>query len=223
MAPAFFGASQRRMNAEQGLLAIPLSHAMPLSGFKKFAVVGTSNVGSFIVDALFKSRFNHTPPSKDKEQNKVFAARGVRIAAADFTDVSALTTALGDAQLGLKGALQAKLREVGPPLLLVYTGTFADIPWTGIVGLDVTTGKVAPTWRAPSHMSSHSRPRGAAAELDPTSRWRLRVVQRGIQGLRGTHRQEARRDRSLDSLRTKLVENPQDFDAYLHLNLATDG
>ncbi|KAH9174422.1 hypothetical protein EDB89DRAFT_570875 [Lactarius sanguifluus] len=32
-----------------------------------------------------------------------------------------------------------------------------------------------------------------------------------------------RHDRSLDSLRTKLVENPQDFDAYLHLNSATDG
>ncbi len=29
--------------------------------------------------------------------------------------------------------------------------------------------------------------------------------------------------RSLDSLRAKLVENPQDFDAYLHLTWATGG
>jgi hypothetical protein len=31
--------------------------------------------------------------------------------------------------LGVKGALHAKLREVGPPLLLVYTGPFADYSW----------------------------------------------------------------------------------------------
>jgi NmrA-like family len=37
-----------------------------------------------------------------------------------------------DAQQGLfgaKGGLHAKLREVGPPLLLVYTGPFADASW----------------------------------------------------------------------------------------------
>jgi hypothetical protein len=98
----------------------------------------------------------------------------VRIAAAEYTDVSALTTALAgahvvistvsviaidaqvhiaqaakaagaqvfipsefggptenlkDSQLGLKGALHTKLREVGPPLLLVYTGPFSDMMW----------------------------------------------------------------------------------------------
>jgi hypothetical protein len=31
--------------------------------------------------------------------------------------------------LGAKGALHAKFREVGPPLLLVYTGPFADYSW----------------------------------------------------------------------------------------------
>jgi len=31
--------------------------------------------------------------------------------------------------LGAKGALHAKLREVGPPLLLVYNGPFADYTW----------------------------------------------------------------------------------------------
>jgi hypothetical protein len=31
--------------------------------------------------------------------------------------------------LGIKGALHATLREVGPPLLLLYTGPFADYSW----------------------------------------------------------------------------------------------
>ncbi len=31
--------------------------------------------------------------------------------------------------LGAKGALHAKLREVGPPQLLVYSGPFADFSW----------------------------------------------------------------------------------------------
>ena len=39
------------------------------------------------------------------------------------------TEYLNDKQLGLKGALHAKLREVGPPLLLVYTGAFSDSLW----------------------------------------------------------------------------------------------
>jgi len=30
---------------------------------------------------------------------------------------------------GAKGALHAKLREVGPPQLLVYTGPFSDYSW----------------------------------------------------------------------------------------------
>jgi uncharacterized protein YbjT (DUF2867 family) len=68
--------------------------------------------------------------------------------------------------LGAKGALHAKLREVGPPLLLVYNGPFADYTWDPyvlpplyifapedeeadrffkhrIVKLDVKSGKVA--------------------------------------------------------------------------------
>ena len=39
------------------------------------------------------------------------------------------TEHLNDKQLGLKGALHAKLREVGPPLLLVFTGAFSDSLW----------------------------------------------------------------------------------------------
>jgi hypothetical protein len=108
-----------------------------------------------------------------------FAARGVRIASAEFTDVPALTAALAgahvvistislfaiDAQVPIaeaakaasaslfipsefggptdkiqgvfaaKGALHAKLREVGPPVLLVYTGPFADYSWAPYVPL----------------------------------------------------------------------------------------
>jgi uncharacterized protein YbjT (DUF2867 family) len=111
--------------------------------------------------------------SRDKEQNKSFSARGVRIASAEFTDVPALTAALAgahvvistislfaiDAQVpiaeaakaagaslfipsefggptdnqpgifGTKGTLRAKLREVGPPLLVMYAGAFADYSW----------------------------------------------------------------------------------------------
>jgi hypothetical protein len=37
--------------------------------------------------------------------------------------------------LGVKGALHAKLREVGPPLLLVYNGPFADYSWNEYVPL----------------------------------------------------------------------------------------
>ena len=36
---------------------------------------------------------------------------------------------LNDKELGLKRALHAKLREVGPPLLLVYTGASSDSLW----------------------------------------------------------------------------------------------
>ena len=115
--------------------------------------------------------------SRDKAQNQSFAARGVRLASAEYTDVPALTSALAgahvvistislmaiDAQvpiaqaartaganlfvpsefgmptegleglLGGKGAQHAKLREVGPPLLLVYTGPFADYSWSQYV------------------------------------------------------------------------------------------
>lgn len=131
--------------------------------------------------------------SRDKDKNKSFAARGVRIASAEFTDVPALTAALAgthvvistislfaiDAQVPIaeaakaaraslfipsefggptdkiqgifaaKGALHAKLREVGPPVLLVYTGPFADYSWEPYVllihsrrlGVDVRGGQ----------------------------------------------------------------------------------
>jgi hypothetical protein len=39
--------------------------------------------------------------------------------------------------LGGKGNLHAKLREVGPPLLLVYTGPFADYSWDQYASLFV--------------------------------------------------------------------------------------
>ena len=108
--------------------------------------------------------------SRDKEQNKSYAAQGVRIVSAEYNDVPALTAALAGThvvistislfaieaqvpiaeaakaagaqlflpsefggananQLGVFGAktkLHDKLREVGPPLLLVYTGSFSD-------------------------------------------------------------------------------------------------
>jgi uncharacterized protein YbjT (DUF2867 family) len=117
--------------------------------------------------------------SREKEQNKSFSARGVRIASAEYTDVPALTAALAgvhvvistislfgiDAQVpvaeaakaagasvfipsefggptdnlqgvfGTKSTLRAKLREVGPPLLVVYTGPFADYSWGQYVPL----------------------------------------------------------------------------------------
>jgi hypothetical protein len=47
------------------------------------------------------------------------------------------TEHLKDNQLGLKGALHAKLREVGPPLLLVYTGPFSDAMWIECVAFFV--------------------------------------------------------------------------------------
>lgn len=112
--------------------------------------------------------------SGDKEQNKTFAAQGVRVVTSEYTDVPALTAAFTgthviistislfaiDAQVpmaeaakaagaklflpsefggptdsqqgvfGAKGALHAKLREVGPPELIVYTSSFADYSWS---------------------------------------------------------------------------------------------
>ncbi|KAH9042918.1 hypothetical protein EDB83DRAFT_2640457 [Lactarius deliciosus] len=221
---------------------ITLTHT---SGFKKFAAVGTSHVGSFIVDALFNPANNapHTTEAfKDKEQtgspphgacaspplNSPTYPRSRPHSAAR----TSYKENLKDSQLCLKGALHAKLREVGPPVLSVYTATSADTMWTEIVGLDVTTGKVA-RWRrcdvarrlayvlsfTPPWRGRRTRPCVSMA----TARHVPSFIQRNIQGLRGMHWQEARPDRLLDSLRTKLVENPQDFDAYLHLNLGTDG
>jgi len=39
--------------------------------------------------------------------------------------------------LGGKGTLHAKLREVGPPLLPVYTGPFADYSWDQYASLSL--------------------------------------------------------------------------------------
>ncbi|KAH9055456.1 NAD-P-binding protein [Lactarius vividus] len=263
-----------------------------MSGFKKFAIVGAGNVGNFIVEALLKQKAAGAveeitivtrPASKDKEQNKAFAARGVRIAAAEFTDVPALTMALAgahvvistisltvvdlqvhiaqaakaagahvfvpsefggptdhlnDSLLGVKGALHAKLREVGPPLLLVYTGPFADVSWLGIVGLDVTSGKVAVGGDGNSPVSFTARndvARFLAYVLVHAPAARLQNQTLRLEGDRASFNEifkgyEERTGkkldvtyRSLDSLRAKIAENPQDFDAYLHLNWATNG
>ncbi|KAI9449456.1 NAD-P-binding protein [Lactarius psammicola] len=263
-----------------------------MSGFKKFAVVGAGNVGSFIVEELLKQKATGAveeitivtrPASKDKEQNKGFAARGVHIAAVEYTDVSALTIALGgahvvistiglaavdvqvpiaqaakaagahvfvpsefgvptdslkDSLLGVKGALHAKLREVGPPLLLVYTGPFADFTWAGILNLDVTSGKVAIGGDGNSQISFTTRSDSArflAHVLVHAPAARLQNQTLRLEGDRASFNEifkgyEERTGkkldvtyRSVDSLRAKLAENPQDFDAYLHLNWATEG
>ena len=143
----------------------------------------------------------------------------MRTAAAEYTDVSALTTAfsgthvvistvatiaidaqvpiaqaskaagaqvfipsefgvsaenLEDSLLGHKAALHAKLRELGPPLLLVYTGPWVDWMWiecvgffvfvfwsigvTSLVNLNVTSGKVAVGGDGKSPISFTTRP-----------------------------------------------------------------
>ncbi|KAH9032463.1 NAD-P-binding protein [Lactarius pseudohatsudake] len=263
-----------------------------MSGFKKFVVVGAGNLGSLVVEELLKQKAAGAveeitivtrPASKDNEKNKAFAARGARIAAAEYTDVSALTTALGgahvvistvslividaqvpiaqaakaagarvfipsefggptdrlnDSLLGLKGALHAKLREVGPPLLLVYTGPTADTSWVGGVGLDVTSGKVAVGGDGNAPISFTARndvARFLVYVLVHAPAARLQNQTLRLEGDRASFNEifkgyEERTGkkldvtyRSLDSLRAKLAENPQDFDAYLHLIWATDG
>ncbi|KAH9171186.1 NAD-P-binding protein [Lactarius sanguifluus] len=263
-----------------------------MSGFKKFAVVGAGNTGGFIVDALLKQKAAGVieevtvvtrPASKDKEENKAYAARGARIAAVEYTDVPALTTALSgvhvvistisafalDAQvpiaqaakaagaqtflpsefggptehlkdnvLGPKGALQAKLREVGPPLLVVNTGPFADMMWAGFVNLDVASGKVAIGGDGNSQISFTTRPDAArflAYVLVNAPKARLQNQTLCLEGDRSTFNEifkgyEERTGkkldvnyRSLDSLRAKLAENPYDLDAYFHIGWATDG
>ncbi|KAI9437594.1 NAD-P-binding protein [Lactarius indigo] len=263
-----------------------------MSGFKKFAVVGAGNVGGFIVDELLKQKAAGAieeiiivtrPASKDKEQNKAYAARGVRITVAEFTDVPALTTALAgahvvististfaiDAQvhiaqaakaagaeafipsefggptenlkdntLGIKGAIHTKLREVGPPLLLVYTGPFSDMLWIDLVSLNVESGKVAIGGDGNSPISFTTRPdtaRFLAYVLVNAPKARLQNQTLRLEGDRATFNEifkgyEERTGkkldvnyRSLDSLRAKVAENPYDLDAYFHVNWATDG
>ncbi|KAH9055465.1 NAD-P-binding protein [Lactarius vividus] len=263
-----------------------------MSGFKKFAVVGAGNIGGFIVEELLKQKATGVveeitivtrPASKDKEENKAYAARGVRIAAAEYTDVSALTIALSGAHvvistisafaldsqvqiaqaakaagaqafipsefggptehlkdnvLGAKGALHAKLREVGPPLLLVYTGPFSDMLWIDLVNLNVASGKVAIGGDGNSPISFTTRPDAARFLVyvlvnAPKARLQNQILR--LEGDRATFNEvfkgyEERTGkkldvtyRSLDSLRAKVAKNPYDLDAYFHINWATDG
>jgi predicted dinucleotide-utilizing enzyme len=263
-----------------------------MSGFKKFAIVGAGNIGGFIVEELLKQKAAGSveeiivvtrPASKDKEQNKSYATRGARIAAAEYTDVSALTTALGgvhvvistvsafaldsqvhiaqaakaagaqvfipsefggptehlkDNQLGLKGALHAKLREVGPPLLLVYTGPFSDAMWIDFVNLNLASGKVAVGGDGNSQISFTTRPDAArflAYVLIHAPKARLQNQTLRLEGDRSTfneifkgyeERSGTKLDvtyRPLDTLRAKVAENPHDLGAYLHISWATDG
>ncbi|KAH9163782.1 hypothetical protein EDB89DRAFT_2234187 [Lactarius sanguifluus] len=177
-----------------------------------FAVVGTSNVGSFIVDALFKYYRDapvhpvtlsepHSPANKAPHITETSKTRNKQ-------------ESLKNSQFGLKGTLHAKLYEVGPPLLLVYTGTFADILWTKIVGLDVTTGKspVGRDGNSPVSFTMHGDvARPLAYVLSFTPLWRSRITRPcSFNGIFNGF--EERTGKKLD-----------DFDAYLHLNSATDG
>jgi len=262
-----------------------------MSNFRSFAIIGAGNVGGFIVEELLKQKVTGAideitivsrPGSRDKDQNKSFAARGVRIASAEYTDVPALTTALAgvhvvistislmaiDVQvpiaqaakaagasvflpsefggptenlqglLGGKGTLHAKLREVGPPLLLVYTGPFADYSWNPLVNLDVKCGKVAVggdgntpiSWTARkdiarflAHVLVHSpasRLQNQVLRLEG-DRASFNEIFRGYEERTGTKLDVTYR--TVDSLRAKLSENAYDFDAYLHVIFATDG
>jgi len=262
-----------------------------MSGFKKFAIVGAGNIGAFIVEELLKQKTAGAiddvtivtrPESRDKEQNKAFAARGVHIRAAEYTDVPALTSALTgthvvistisfmaiDAQVhiaqaakaagaslflpsefggqtdsqqglfGAKGGLHAKLREVGPPQLLVYTGPFADSSFEGFVNLDVKSGKVAVGGDGKAPISWTSRTdiaRFLAHVLTNTPASRLQNQVLRLEGDRVSfneifrayeQRTGTKLDvtyRTVDSLRAKLAENAYDFDAHLHILWATDG
>ncbi|KAI0267015.1 hypothetical protein BC834DRAFT_872160 [Gloeopeniophorella convolvens] len=74
-----------------------------MSGFRTFAVVGAGNVGGFIVEELLKKKaagaIDEIIIVTRPLQNQTFAARGVRIAPAEYADVSALTTALRGADV----------------------------------------------------------------------------------------------------------------------------
>lgn len=263
-----------------------------MSGFKKFAIVGAGNVGGFIVEELLKQKaagaieevvIVSRPASKGKDQYVSYAKRGARIAAAEFDDVPALTTALAgvhvvistvaatvvdvqvhiaqaakaagvhvfipsefggptaglkDNVLGVKGALHTKLREVGPPLLLVYTGPFSDMLWIELVQLDVKSGKVAVGGDGNSKISFTTRndtARFLAYVLVHAPKERLQNQTLRLEGDRASFNEifKAYEERTgtkldvtyrpLDSLRAKLVENPYDLDAYLHHSWATAG
>ncbi|KAH9993632.1 NAD-P-binding protein [Russula vinacea] len=255
-----------------------------MSNFRKFAIVGAGNellkqkAAGSIDEITIVSR----PASRDKEQNKSFSARGVRIASAEFTDVPALTAALAgahvvistislfaiDAQVpiaeaakaagaslfvpsefggptdnlegvfGAKGTLHAKLREVGPPLVLVYSGPFADYSWGQIVNLDIKSGKVAVGGDGNAPVSWTAR-RDLARFLahvlvhSPAARLQNQVLR--LEGDRASfneifrvyeERTGTKLDvtyRTVDSLRARLAKNAYDFDAYLHTIWATDG
>jgi len=139
---------------------------------------------------------------------------------------------------GAKGALHAKLREVGPPQLLVYTGPFADYSWGPIVNLDIKSGKVAVGGDGNAPVTWTTR-RDIARYLayvlvhSPASRLQNQVLR--LEGDRVSFNEVFRvyeertgtkldvTYRSVDSLRARFAANAHDFDAYLHLIWATDG
>jgi len=141
--------------------------------------------------------------------------------------------------LGAKGTLQTKLREVGPPILPVYSGPFADFAWIPVVHLDVKGGKVSVggdgnskvSWTARSdlarflaHVLVHTpaslllKKKDLRVEGDRVS---FNEIFRGYEARTGKKLEVEYR--SIESLRQKVAENPYDFDADLHLNWATDG
>ncbi|KAI9457886.1 NAD-P-binding protein [Russula earlei] len=140
--------------------------------------------------------------------------------------------------LGAKGTLQAKLREVGPPTLVVYTGPFADFAWIPVVHLDVASGKVSVggdgnskiSWTARGDLArflAHVLVHAPASRLQNQTlrlegdRVSFNEIFRGYEERTGKKLEITYR--STESLRQKVEENPYDFDADLHLNWATDG
>jgi uncharacterized protein YbjT (DUF2867 family) len=139
---------------------------------------------------------------------------------------------------GAKGALHAKLREVGPPQLLVYTGPFSDYSWGPLVNLDIKSGKVAVggdgnapvTWTTRGDIarflayvlvhSPGSRLQNQVLRLEG-DRVSFNEVFRVYEERTGTKLDVTYR--SVESLRARFAENAYDFDAYLHLIWATDG
>jgi len=137
-----------------------------------------------------------------------------------------------------KGALHAKLREVGPPVLLVYTGPWADYSWAPIVNLDIKSGKVAIggdgnapiSWTARKDIArflAHILVHSPATRLQNQSVLRIEGDRASFNEIFRAYEQRTGTKldvtyRTLDSLRARLAENAHDFDAYLHVLWATD-
>ncbi|KAH9957369.1 NAD-P-binding protein [Russula dissimulans] len=140
--------------------------------------------------------------------------------------------------LGAKGTLQTKLREVGPPILPVYCGPFADFAWIPVVNLDVKGGKVSVggdgnskiSWTTRSDLArflAHVLVHAPASRLQNQTlrvegdRVSFNEIFRGYEERTGNKLEVTYR--SVESLRQKVAENPYDFDADLHLNWTIDG